>query len=202
MTPFDKDLSWIETHFVEVRNSPEVVLDLKYATSDNFMNENVYAGFTRCFLAPVAAEMFAKACERLRTDHPDLQFRVWDALRPRKVQAQFFNRLKGTPFESFVANPHPGSLHNFGMAMDLTLQTKTGSVLDMGTDFDDFSDLAQPKLEEALLRSGRLTDVQWKNRMILREVLEGVGFRVLPHEWWHFNALPSTQVHGVMPILE
>ena len=72
----------------------------------------------------------------------------------------------------------------------------------MGTGFDDFRDLAQPKLEEKFLASGELTAEQLKNRLLLRSLLEGQGFKVLEHEWWHFNALPKDQVYGQHPVLE
>lgn len=202
MNSFFTQIRFIEENFSEVTASSEVVLDMKYSTEDNFMNADVYAGFTRCFLSPVAAEMFAKACENLRQHHPHLQFHIWDALRPRSIQAKFYQHLAGTPFQNYVAAPHPGSLHNFGMALDLTLQTKDGELLDMGTGFDDFRDLAQPKLETKFIASGELTAEQLKNRLLLRELLETQGFRVLEHEWWHFNALPKDQVYGKHPVLE
>lgn len=202
MNSFVTRLQWIEQNFMEIKDSAEVVLDLKYSTSDNFMNADVYGGFKRCFLSPLAAEMFSKACSKLRQSHPHLQFRVWDGLRPRSIQAQFYDHLKGTPFQNYVAAPEPGSLHNFGMAMDLTLQDREGKLLDMGTDFDDFRDLAQPKLENHFLKTGELTEEQHRNRLLLRGLLETEGFKVLEHEWWHFNALPKDQVYGLHPILE
>jgi D-alanyl-D-alanine dipeptidase len=202
MTSFTQNISWIETTFREIKTSEEVFLDMKYATADNFMKADVYEGFQRCFLAPLAFEMFQRACTTLRRDHPDLQFLIWDALRPRSIQAQFYDHLKGTPFQNYVAAPQPGSLHNFGMALDLSLQTKDGTPLDMGTGFDDFRDLAQPKLESKFLASGELTPAQLKNRLLLRGLLEDQGFKVLEHEWWHFNALPKDRVHGVHPVLE
>ena len=202
MTSFTKHLSWIEQNFTEIKTSSEVVLDLKYSTTDNFMNKDVYGRFTRCFLAPVAAKMFAEACAELKAKHRHLQFHIWDTLRPRSIQAQFYKHLEGTPFQNYVAAPEPGSLHNFGMAIDLTLQTKDGKLLDMGTGFDDFRDLAQPKLEPHFLKSGELTKEQHKNRLLLRQLLENQGFKVLEHEWWHFNALPKHDVYGRHPILE
>jgi D-alanyl-D-alanine dipeptidase len=72
----------------------------------------------------------------------------------------------------------------------------------MGTGFDDFRDLAQPKLEHKFLASGELTQAQQNNRLLLRGLLESQGFLVLEHEWWHFNALPKAQVHGKFPVLE
>lgn len=197
-----KDIAWIEKNFTEIHPSEQVVLDLKYSSEDNFMNENVYLDFHRCFLAPIAAEKFLGACEQLRTSYPDLQFRIWDTLRPRHIQAKFYQHLSGTPFQNYVAAPTPGSLHNFGLAMDLTLQKRTGELLDMGTDFDDFRDLAQPQKENEFLISGELTRAQLENRLILRGLMEKQGFKVLPHEWWHFNALPKDQVYGYFPALE
>lgn len=202
MNSFFTHIQYIEKNFHEVLASEEVVLDMKYSSDDNFMKADVYGGFHRCFLSPVAAKMFAQACGELRKNHPDLQFHIWDALRPRSIQAQFYQHLAGTPFQNYVAAPHPGSLHNFGMALDLTLQTKDGELLDMGTGFDDFRDLAQPKLEDKFLASGELTREQLKNRLLLRSLLEGQGFKVLEHEWWHFNALPKDQVYGQHPVLE
>jgi D-alanyl-D-alanine dipeptidase len=166
------------------------------------MNVDVYGGFHRCFMAPLAAKMLFQACDELKAHHPGLQFHIWDTLRPRSIQAQFYDHLKGTPFQNYVAAPHPGSLHNFGMAIDLTLQTRDGELLDMGTGFDDFRDLAQPKLEKKFLESGELTEEQYKNRLLLRGLLESQGFTVLEHEWWHFNALPKDQVYDKFPILE
>lgn len=202
MSAFEKQIQWIEDNFREITASAEVALDMKYATDDNFMHADVYHGFHRCFLSPLAFEMFQKACAVLRSQHPDLQFLIWDTLRPRSIQAQFYDHLKGTPFQSYVAAPFPGSLHNFGMAMDLTLQTKDGKQLDMGTGFDDFKDLAQPKLESKFLESGELTEEQFHNRLLLRGLLEDQGFKVLEHEWWHFNALPKDKVYGQHPVLE
>lgn len=200
-TPFQQ-LDWIESNFREIIVAEDVALDMKYATDDNFMSQDVYKGFKRCFLAPLAFEMFSKARAELRAKHPELQFLVWDTLRPRSVQAQFYSHLEGTPFQNYVAAPEPGSLHNFGMAMDLTLQYKGGPQLDMGTGFDDFRDLAQPKLEQKFLASGELTEEQFKNRLLLRTLMENHGFKVLEHEWWHFNALPKDKVHGHFQILE
>ncbi len=202
MNSFYQKLTEIERTFVEIKNSDTVVLDMKYATDDNFMKQNIYEGFERCFLAPKAAEMFFKACEELKANHPDLQFHVWDALRPRSIQAQFYKFLEGTPFQNYVAAPTPGSLHNYGMALDLTLQKRDGTELDMGTGFDDFRDLAQPILESKFLASGELTKEQHTNRLLLRSLLEKQGFKVLDHEWWHFNALPKDQVHGKYPSLD
>lgn len=202
MTSFQQNLQWIEQNFREIKPSSEVALDMKYATEDNFMNKDIYKGFDRCFASSVMYEMFMRACAELKRSYPDLRFLIWDTLRPRSIQNQFYEHLAGTPFQNYVAAPYPGSLHNFGMAIDLTLQTKDGVYLDMGTGFDDFRDLAQPKLEQQFLASGELTSEQLKNRLLLRRLLEDQGFKVLEHEWWHFNALPKDEVYGKYAVLE
>lgn len=202
MSLFSQQISWIEENFRELTANSEVVLSLRYASEDNFMKKDMYQGFERCFLSPAAYIMFSKVCEDLRENYPDLQFVIWDTLRPRRIQAQFYDHLSGTPFQDYVAAPYPGSLHSFGMAMDLTLQTKDGLLLDMGTDFDDFREIAQPQLEMDFLKSGELTLKQHANRLLLRRLMEGQGFKVLPHEWWHFNAMAKELVYEKYPILE
>ena len=202
MSSFRQLLPWIEQNFIEIHASDEVVLDHRYAGTNNFMNLDLYDGFSRCFLHPEAARMLREACLRLRSELPDLQFRIWDALRPRRVQALMFDHLKGGPYETYVAAPHPGSFHNYGLALDLTLQNKNGDLLAMGTDFDDFRDLAQPAHESRFLQDGTLRPHEFANRILLRRLLEGVGFKVLTHEWWHFNALWESPVHGKHPVLE
>ena len=198
---FLTQFEWIQKNFVEVLPTNEIVLDLKYATEDNFMNENLYASFERCYLSKIAFDKLHAAAQVLKAERPDLQFHIWDALRPTSVQSQMFEHLQGTPFETYVAAPEPGSMHNFGMALDLTLQTRDGELLEMGTEFDDFADLAQPKKEDHFLKTGELTPLAYANRLLLRKLLEDQGFKVLPHEWWHFNAMSSDQVYGHFPKL-
>ena len=202
MNPFKQHIVRLENTYKELKAGPQIALDLRYATPDNFMNENLYQGFSRCFLHPVAAQKFEKACELLKSQFPDLQFLIWDALRPQSVQKKMFEKLKDGPFEKYIARPVPGSMHNFGLAIDLTLQKKTGELLAMATDFDDFREIAQPEKEEKFLKSGELKKIEWENRLILRTVMEEAGFKVLKHEWWHFNALPSEEVHGHFEILD
>jgi D-alanyl-D-alanine dipeptidase len=66
----------------------------------------------------------------------------------------------------------------------------------MGTPFDGFTALVEPRLEAEFLASGALSASQIDNRLLLRKVMTQAGFHVLPIEWWHFDALPSDQVRG------
>lgn len=196
-----ENIAFIEKHFVEIKEHPQVLIDMRYASSRNFMNENIYEDFNRFFLAPPAAHKFLQACELLRQENPHLKFKIWDSLRPQSIQQKFWDFLEGTPYQNYVANPYPGSLHNFGMAIDLTLVNADLEELDMGTDFDDFRPLAQPQLEETHLEQGLLSSVQRENRLILRRVMTSAGFFILPHEWWHFNALTKEDVYNNFVLL-
>lgn len=190
--------------FVEIKNGPAVQVALRYATTNNFTHTNLYGGFHRAYLRRLAAQKFDTATAILEQEHPGWKFLIWDALRPRAVQWVFWNHVKGTPREKerYVANPATGSIHNFGCALDLTLIDEHARPLDMGTDFDDFSAAAEPELEQALLRKGRLTPAQIANRRILRGIMTRAGFIQLPQEWWHYDALPAHVVKSRYKIVE
>lgn len=192
---FGKDL-------IEILPSPSVRLDLRYATTDNFMKTNLYHGFQRAFLHKLAFDKFTKAKQALEIQQPGLQFVIFDSLRPRKVQQQMWDFLANTPYQSYVANPGPGSLHNFGLALDLSLGHQQGPELDMGTGFDDFSDLSQPQLEGQYLKNGKLSKEQLKNRELLRGLMLDAGFELIPNEWWHFNAISKSQSKSDFQIVE
>lgn len=168
---------------------PGSVVELKYATGDNFMGRSVYGGLRRCFLAPDAAGMAARAHRILKQRAPGLTFIFYDCARPRRVQVAMWRLLENTPSRKYVANPFkpPGSLHNRGCAVDIGLYDIKGKkAVDMGSPFDYFGELAEPRAEARLRKEGRLTDAQLANRRLLREVMLGAGFLMLHHEWWHF----------------
>ncbi|HLP10818.1 MAG TPA: M15 family metallopeptidase, partial [Flavobacteriales bacterium] len=89
----------------------------------------------------------------------------------------------------FLSNPAFGSVHNYGAAVDLSICTKKGEELDMGTPYDDTASLAYPILESRFLQRGELTKEQLKNRQLLRSVMYKSGFFGIQTEWWHFNAM-------------
>jgi len=188
--------------FVELTGMAGLVIDLRYATPNNFVGQNMYGEFNKAFLHQIAAEKLTKALRNLQGINPKYKFVIFDALRPRSVQYVLWNKVKGTDREKYVANPTGGSIHNFGFALDLSILDETGRGLDMGTDFDDFSPLAQPLLENQFLKAGKLTDRQINTRRILRKVMEGAGFVQLPLEWWHFDALPSVEVKAKYKMVE
>lgn len=188
--------------FRELSKLPGVRIDLRYAGTNNFMGRDVYGGFDKAYLHEIAFTMLEAALAELRRESPGHELLIFDALRPRRAQRILFDHVRGTPQEPYVADPELGSLHNFGFAVDLTLVDPSGRELDMGTPFDDFEELAQPQAEEKYLASGRLGRAQYENRLRLRRPMESAGFKVLKHEWWHFNALPVDEARKSHSIVD
>ena len=110
--------------------------------------------------------------------------------------------VKDTPEKIYVANPKSGSIHNYGSAVDLTVVDEKGVPLDMGTPYDFFGDLAQPKYENKFLKEGKLTQKQIENRKILRKSMENAGFKNISNEWWHFDAFPRAITKKRFKIIE
>jgi D-alanyl-D-alanine dipeptidase len=172
---------------------PGLMVDLKYATTDNFMKQNVYGSLRRCFLRPEAAAKLAEAARELHALRPDLRLLAYDCARPLAVQEKMWRLVRGTPSEPYVADPRKGSMHNFGCAVDLTLADKGGRPLDLGTPYDAAGARAQPRQDVALLKTGQISSAQLANRLLLRLVMVRGGFFPLDIEWWHFDcALPAS----------
>jgi D-alanyl-D-alanine dipeptidase len=113
--------------------------------------------------------------------------------------------VKGTPQQGYVANPHtpPGSIHNTGCAVDLSVwDSATNSPVDMGTPYDFFGKKAHPAKEVELWKSGELTGTQLANRLALREAMLRAGWRILGHEWWHFDCAAGGVARKRYPVIE
>lgn len=189
------NMTWdLPPQFKNLQDLPGIKIDLRYATPDNFVGRNVYGDFRFAYLHAEAFEMLESVVQKLRVYDAESGLLILDALRPRRFQRVLFDVVKGTDQEMYVANPDRGSVHNFGFAIDLTIVDRNGTELDMGTAFDDFTKRAQPRHEDEMLASGELTDLQVKNRRLLRRLMEESGFRSIPHEWWHFNARPLSEL--------
>ena len=145
---------------------------------------------TQAFVAQrfEAAQALARAQRALRRRRPDLSLKVYDAARPMSVQQRMWNVVAGTPKHIYVSNPrNGGGLHNYGLAVDITLCNERGDSLPMGTRIDFMGHEAHIDREEQLQRRGVLTPEAAANRRLLREVMAEGGFRPLRTEWWHFN---------------
>lgn len=156
--------------------APGILYDLRYASTDNFMNRQMYVPAPAAtFLRLPAAEALGKAQHELSA--AGLGLKVFDAYRPYSVTVLFWELVKD---ERYVANPARGSGHNRGIAVDLTLiRLSDKTELPMGTGFDNFSDTAHHSFTN-------LPAQVLKNRQLLRSVMEKYGFKALETEWWHY----------------
>ena len=179
-----------------------ILVDLKYATTDNFTGIVLYEGLEDACLQPDVARMLAEAHQYLKKSHPGLRLLVYDAVRPLSVQRAMWEHVKDTRYHRYVAHPDRRSLHNYGAAVDLTLADSLGHPLDMGTSFDHFGRAAGIGNEQELVEQGLLNKQQVLNRQLLREVMRYAGFRSISGEWWHFNACSLQEAKQRYTIIE
>ncbi|SEM26549.1 D-alanyl-D-alanine dipeptidase [Stigmatella aurantiaca] len=165
---------------------PDLVVDMRYATEDNFLKRKVYPEDARCLLLPDAARRLKKAADVLR--EKGYRVKVYDCYRPRAVQWEMW---KLVPKPGYVANPKFGSNHNRGAAVDLTLVTREGEAVEMPTPFDDFTPAAHHGYKGG-------TEASRKHRKLLLEAMEGAGFLRNKMEWWHYD-VPGAKG---MPVLD
>lgn len=165
--------------FVSIKDiSTDIILDIKYATTDNFLKEVMY-DCPECFLRKEAAHALAKANEEFKKK--GYRIKVFDCYRPLSVQKKMWKKMPGT---NYVANPTKGSKHNRGAAVDLTLVDMQGNELDMGTPYDFFGQKAHHTYQN--LPSNVL-----ENRKLLKTILDNYNFRSIYSEWWHYEYRPQ-----------
>lgn len=154
---------------------PGLVLDIRYAGTNNFMKLAVYRQARAFARRPVALQLL-KVQQALRKQGYGLK--IYDAYRPFTATKTLYQKAKN---KNFVANPKKGSRHNRGCALDLTLiELKTGKELLMPTPYDSFS-------PQAAAAYAPLPEVARKNRDLLIRVMQTYGFKVLSNEWWHYD---------------
>ena len=176
-------------------------LDLRYSSDRNICGRNLYLGEREAWLRREAVDALGRGAMALQEGVADMKFRLYDATRPVSVQRQLFAAVAGTLQQAYVADPDHGSVHNYGLAVDVGLQDGDGRELDLGTPFDAFDPLAQPQLEQTFLKQGKLNASQLKLRVLLRSSMAGGGFAQNPMEWWHFELRSMGQVRGVYPVV-
>ena len=166
---------------------PGIRVDLRYATPNNFVGDDMYSPFDCAWLHRDAAASLEKSARSLARLRKGASLLVLDALRPQRVQERMWAALEGTGLTQYLAHPGRGSIHSFGMAVDVTIVDASGRELDMGTGFDDLTERSHPALEEGFLARGDLTDLHVENRMLLRAAMADGGWRGINTEWWHFD---------------
>lgn len=153
---------------------PGVVLDIRYATENNFTKHVLYSS-ARCYLRASVARKLAEVQAALRKH--GLGLKIFDCFRPLSVQKKLWNLV---PDERYVADPKKGSRHNRGAAVDVSLVDASGRELPMPTGYDDFTERAHRDYM-------RLPAAAIKNRALLETIMRQHGFDGLPTEWWHFD---------------
>jgi D-alanyl-D-alanine dipeptidase len=204
MQPFLLLILAAEPQLVDVATlDPRFLLDIKYATTDNFFGQKVYPE-PRCFLVESVAEKMVAAQRWLDRRHAGLRLMFKDCYRPHSVQLVMWEAVKGTPKARYVANPHNavGSIHSYGAAVDVTLADAQGRELDMGTPYDHLGVLAEPRHEAKFLEEGKLTKTEVENRRILRRAMRASGMHGLLNEWWHFNEHSPRVIRKKYPRLD
>ncbi len=164
-----------------------VAHELRYASSNNFAGRMLYQGIDCAWLRREAADGLEAAARWLTQERPVHTLLVLDALRPQRVQRAIWADVAGTPDELYFANPEPGSIHSYGMAVDVTLLDAQGRECDMGSAFDEMSEVSHPEFHARHLASGALSAAHIAQRELLRRAMEQGGFRGISTEWWHFD---------------
>jgi D-alanyl-D-alanine dipeptidase len=154
---------------------PKIILDIRYATTNNFTGEQIYKS-ARAFARKPVAKALKKAQQEFNAQ--GVGIKIFDAYRPYAATVKFYEVYHDT---TFVASPYRGSRHNRGCAIDMTLvNLKTGKELKMPTGYDAFVKEARPTFP--------LKDPEVKkNRDLIITVMQKYGFRVNSSEWWHFD---------------
>jgi len=167
---FDYDTS----RWTEIKTEDGFVLDIKYATTDNFVKEVIYP-CGRMFLRPVVADALFKIRDELLPQKYKLK--LFDGYRPRPAQQILWNKV---PNPDYVAPPSEGSMHNRGVAIDLSLTDLRGNEIDMGTPYDFFGPEAHHDYKQ-------LSPEILALRLKLKTIMESHGFQGIRTEWWHYS---------------
>lgn len=186
-TPLERSIE--AQGMVDVQSiDPTIKVSLMYGRADNFTGRVLYDDLHHAYLHPKAARALRLAQKYLKEERPELSLIVFDAGRPMSVQQKMWDVVAGTSKDIYVSNPaHGGGLHNYGMAVDISICDAKGDTLTMGTKIDYMGARAHIDKETELMRAGKLTRRAVRNRQLLRRVMRKAGFRALRTEWWHFN---------------
>jgi zinc D-Ala-D-Ala dipeptidase len=170
---------------------PSIVVELRYAGPNNLTGHALYPPGTRALVRPEVAQRLAVAQRFLRQRGYGLK--IWDAYRPRSVQAQLW---RAAPATDYVADPETanGSLHMWGVAVDATLVNSRNQRVMMPTDFDDLTPAAM------LIYRGANRYIR-SNLTLLQAAMGAAGFYGQRREWWHFIA-PDWKKHVPDPDLK
>jgi D-alanyl-D-alanine dipeptidase len=194
---------FIGAGLVDIHTIDESIkVDLVNSDPDkNYFRENFYDGLDKAYLRREVAQKLSSAQKYLKSEFPDYSILIMDAARPRSVSQHMYEKMKGTKFAKFVANPNKGSMHNYGIAVDVTIVDGNDEELDMG-----FTPFYKSGLSifwgYAKLKMFDLSKVQKNNRKLLSAIMKKAGFFPLSYEWWHFNGMPKDEARKKYNIIE
>lgn len=161
-----------------VKLAPDIRLDIRYATVNNFTGRQLYDQ-PRAFLVRPAAEALVRAHQAAAAEGFGLT--IFDAYRPWRITKALWDATPAGPLRNYVANPKQGSKHNRGCAVDLSLhQLDTGALVEMPSGYDEFTQRAHRDFMAAAPEA-------IANRDRLERWMEAQGFRGISNEWWHFD---------------
>ncbi|MBF0235810.1 MAG: M15 family metallopeptidase [Desulfamplus sp.] len=199
----ETEKKFIEAGLVDIHTIDESIkIDLVNSDPDkNYFRENFYNGLNKAYLRREVAKKLSLAQKHLKSNHPECSILIMDAARPRSVSQLMYDKMKGTKFEKFVANPDRGSMHNYGIAVDVTIVDGNNKEIDMGftpfykSNFSIYWGYAKIKMFD-------LSEAQRKNRKLLSTIMKKAGFFPLSYEWWHFNGMPKDEARKSYKIIE
>lgn len=217
----DFDQKMKEYGLVDIRTlDKNILVELKYSTTDNFVGKDMYGSLERAYLEPKFANRVLQAQKILRQRYPSYTLLIYDAARPISVQRTMRRMVEGTEFQNFVADGTKGGRHNYGVAVDVTIADKNGKPLDMGTGFDSFDkasavkgtpDNSDPATRAIWVYRKFVRELQAKkliskeaadNRILLLEVMHEAGLYPYRNEWWHFELIdPMSKVRETYRLL-
>lgn len=177
-----------DTDFVKITDYiPDIVVDLKYATADNFTGTIIY-DFKDAYLRYGTVKKLAVAQEKFKS--MGYYIKIWDAYRPFAAQEKLWQVC---PNPRYVANPANGmKAHNLGGTIDMTLVTFAGNEVEMPTAFDDFSLKADRDYSD-------VSETAAENARMMEGVMTECGFRGYAGEWWDYSDTTAYEAYDFEP---
>jgi D-alanyl-D-alanine dipeptidase len=171
----DFDKGPLSSEWEELTKDQGFIIDIRYATKNNFMKKKIY-DCSRCLMRKEAARALVLLNEELVRKY-NYRLKLFDCYRPKDFQQRLWDIM---PDINYVAHPSKGSMHNRGVAIDITIVDSLNRELDMGTEFDFFG-------KQAHYDYTNLSKEVLANRKFLRAKMEQYGFAGIRTEWWHFS---------------
>ena len=200
----DTNTSIEQQGMVDIHSLDKTIrVSLMYSRSNNFTGEVLYTDLTKAYLHPLAAHALVKAQAKLKELRPDLSLIIFDATRPMSIQQKMWDKVKNTSKDIYVSNPaNGGGLHNYGLAVDISICKLNGDTITMGTKVDHMSLASHVDNENNLVAKRIITKEAQQNRELLRLVMQHAGFKPLRTEWWHFNCRSRAQAKQFFKVVK